>query len=83
MLDGFRAYSIEDRCEALEELFLERTKALHYYREKVDELQLKIDDVERDCGRKIREVRKFWKDQVYNGLSRPGQILKAALQYKK
>ena len=80
MLHQIEEYSPNHRCEALKELFLERTKSLHYYRERVDELQLEMDDKSIECRRKIRSIRNFWKDRIYHEQSRSGTLLKNALR---
>lgn len=82
MLDEIRKRSLNYQCQKLKHLFLERTKVLHRCREQVDDLQVEKEVMSRECDRRVKEVRKFWREKIYNENSRSGKILKAALQKK-
>lgn len=82
MLAEIEEYSPSERYQALKHLFMERTEVLHGAREQVDELHSEMEDLSRECGRKIKEVRNFWKDKILGEGSRSGKIVKTALQKK-
>ena len=66
MLHEIESYPLEHQCEALKELLHERTQSMHYYRDKVDSLELEMNDLSRECKRKIQSVRKVWRDKIFN-----------------
>ncbi len=76
MVCEIKTYPLHYQCEALENLFLERTQSLHCYREQVDSLQLELNDMAKECEGKIKGVRR---DAIYNEKSRSGKILKRAM----
>lgn len=59
------------------------SKQIEYYCAKIEQQEKVIDVMEEACVRRIRCVRHFWRDQIYMEGSRPGKILKMAMQNSK
>ena len=78
-LSEIQSYTLDHQCSVLKELFLERTQCMHHYQDKVDSLQLEMNDLSRECKRKIQTVRRFWKDEILGEKSRAGKIFKNSL----
>ena len=79
-LNDIKKRPLEEQCEALEDLFKGRTEQMHYFREVVDVHQSEMDDLVKECKRKIKDVRAFWKDKISSeNCSRSAKILKNAL----
>lgn len=55
---------------------------VYYYRTKSKKEESRVDAIEKECRERISDVRDFWKIKIYNEGSRPGKILKAAMQNK-
>lgn len=50
------------------------------YRNKLRICERKLSNTEQECNKRIRQVRSFWIDQIYKEGSRPGKLLKKAMQ---
>ena len=81
LLTRIKKQSLQDQCQSLQELFQQRTESMHYYKEKVDQCQQEKNSIMNECRRKVREIRSFWRDKLYNENSRSGSILKNALTF--
>lgn len=79
IIEQLGTYSLQYQRDTLKKMFLSRTQTLHKYREKIDSLQLKINEMSREYKEKIEGVRSFWRDAIFNEHCRSGTILKAAL----
>lgn len=82
-LNDIKKRPLDEQCEALEDLFKGRTQQMHYYREIADRHQGEMDELVKECKRKIKDVTTFWKDKICSeNCSRSAKILKNALTKK-
>lgn len=79
MLDEIKNFSPREQCKTLKRLLEERTKSMHCYKEQLDEKTIEVNETVKECNRRIKEVRAFWKDKIYDGKTRSGRILKSSL----
>lgn len=83
LIEELKTYPLQYQCETFIRLFLSRTQTLHRCRERIDSLQLKINDMSKESERKVQSIREFWRDAVYSERTRSGTILKNALLSSK
>lgn len=83
-----------ENYEKLQARLDKTTECMHHYQvlartegaraksmeKKWDREKARADTMEEECGRRIDQVRTFWRDKIYFEGSRPGKILKAAMQ---
>lgn len=72
-----------ESCSACHQLQakLDRTIGhMYYYREKLKKEETRVDAMEDECKKRISSVRSFWKREIYLEGSRPGKLLKMAMQ---
>jgi predicted RNase H-like nuclease (RuvC/YqgF family) len=53
-----------------------------YYKNKLEVTEWKLNNAEEQCAMRIKQVRSFWIDKIYKESSRPGKILKMAMQQR-
>lgn len=61
-------------------LFLERTEAAAYFRDKSVKQEEEIEEMYLDFDTRLKEVRHFWRDKIYKEHSRAGKLLKMSMQ---
>jgi hypothetical protein len=64
-------------CRRLRAKLEKRTGQLEYANRKLEAEEARVDA---ECKERIRKVREFWIHKIYNESSRPGKILKRAMQ---
>lgn len=66
-----------NKCLELRERLERHTR---YYKSKLEVSERKLNNAEEECNKRIHQVRSFWICKIYKEGSRPGKILKMALQ---
>ena len=67
----------KNKCSKLQERLDRHSR---YYKSKMEVTEWKLNNAEEECAKRIRQVRSFWVAQIYKESSRPGKILKMAMQ---
>ncbi len=67
------------RCKAVEEQLRHTTECMNYYYKQVVVQEKRASAMETECRRKIKSIRHFWKDKIYNEQTRGGILLKTSV----
>lgn len=66
----------------MEKARAERNDALNlakYYRNRIEKLRTEKEELQHEMKRQVQHSRQFWRNQIMEGESRSGRILRAAL----
>ena len=75
-----RSLPLKEQVIELRSLFLDRTEAATYFRDKCVKQEEEMEELQLDFDARIKEVRHFWRDKIYNEHCRAGKLLKRSMQ---
>ena len=73
---------MKEQVVELHRLFFDRTKAATYFRDKCVKQEEEIDELKLEYDERLKQVRCFWRDRIYNEHSRAGKLVKHSMQKK-
>lgn len=79
-LQFVQSLPLKEQVIELHRLFFDRTEAAAYFRDKSVKQDEEIEEMQLDFAARMKKVREFWKDKIYNEHSRAGKLLKFSMQ---
>ena len=71
---------LKEQVIELHKLFYDRTEVAAYFRDKCVKKEEEMDALVSEFDIRVKQVRHFWQDLIYNERSRAGKLLKQSMQ---
>lgn len=70
---------LQEKCKSYKMLLAQKDESEHYFKKRLRDQQLEMEDVVLEAKRRVVSVRTFWRDQIFREQSRAGTMIKRAV----